>query len=324
MLAEFKSLDLVFVTENRGGVISVYSVGDMPLKSYTMQATVVETEALVDSDKIVGIPVGTPTDMTGYLKSDVITIKDTVYDQTSRTDININNSMHIASSQTWEGVYTIVENSGNLIIRSTDIDYGPYDKSAITLESENLTWNNKNIATTDITNALSERINGLTSSGITRQIVSSLSDITDPDESTIYMVGPKTNETGNNIYEEYMFINGTAELIGSTEVDLTGYIQSNGWQTSNDGVNMSFGPSGAPSLLTYGGAYGTSISTNNNIYIRPKSGAGTTCFHGRVTISDDNGVSEYLVATEKHVSEAVSEAVSQKSQVQIITWEADD
>lgn len=262
--------------------------------------------------------------LTGYLKSDVITIRDTIYDQTSRTEININNSMNITSAQEWEGSYTVINNKGNLLIKSTDIDYGPYDKSAITLESESLTWNNKNIATTDITNALSERINGLTSGGITRQIVSSLSDITDPDESTIYMVGPKTNETGNNVYEEYMFINGIAELIGSTAVDMSNYIQSNGWQTSYDGVNMSFGPSGAPSLLTYGGEYGTSINPKNKIYIRPQGGSGTTCFHGRVTISDDNGVSEYLVATEKHVSEAVSEAVSQKSQVQIITWEDDD
>jgi hypothetical protein len=61
MLAEFQNLSLVFVTENKNGSISVYSVGDMPLKSYTMQATIVETEFIVESDKVIGIPVGTPT-----------------------------------------------------------------------------------------------------------------------------------------------------------------------------------------------------------------------------------------------------------------------
>ena len=61
MLAEFKELDLVFVTENNGGVITVHSVGDVPLKSYTMQATIIETELKVNSEKVVGIPVGTPT-----------------------------------------------------------------------------------------------------------------------------------------------------------------------------------------------------------------------------------------------------------------------
>lgn len=61
MLAEFQKLNLVFVTENKNGVITVHSVGDTPLKSYTMQATIVETEYEAEADKIVGIPVGTPT-----------------------------------------------------------------------------------------------------------------------------------------------------------------------------------------------------------------------------------------------------------------------
>lgn len=61
MLAEFKNLDLVFVTENNNGVITVYSIGDMPLKDYSVQATIVETEVLVECDKIVGATVGTPT-----------------------------------------------------------------------------------------------------------------------------------------------------------------------------------------------------------------------------------------------------------------------
>lgn len=61
MLAEFQQLNLAFVTENKNGVITVYSVGDMPLKTYTIQATLVETECDLDYEKIVGIPVGKPT-----------------------------------------------------------------------------------------------------------------------------------------------------------------------------------------------------------------------------------------------------------------------
>lgn len=60
MLAEFKQLGLVFVTENNGGVITVYSVGDMPSTTYTMQATIVETECDGDGECIIGIPVGAP------------------------------------------------------------------------------------------------------------------------------------------------------------------------------------------------------------------------------------------------------------------------
>lgn len=58
MLAEFKQLGLVFVTENNGGTITVCSVGNMPLTTYTMQATIVETECDDEADKIVGASVG--------------------------------------------------------------------------------------------------------------------------------------------------------------------------------------------------------------------------------------------------------------------------
>ena len=33
--------------------------------------------------------------------------------------------------------------------------------------------------------------------------------------------------TGNNSYDEYIVVNGKAEKIGTTEVDLSGYIQKN-------------------------------------------------------------------------------------------------
>lgn len=63
-LADFKLLNLVFVTENKKNdpnTIIVHSVGDKPLNTYTMQASIVETDPKVEYDKIVGIPVGTPT-----------------------------------------------------------------------------------------------------------------------------------------------------------------------------------------------------------------------------------------------------------------------
>ena len=53
-----------------------------------------------------------------------------------------------------------------------------------------------------------------------RAIVQSL-PVSDIDEYTIYMV-PKTGSTGD-IYNEYMYLGNDWELIGSTEVDLTGY-----------------------------------------------------------------------------------------------------
>ena len=58
MLAEFKKLGIMFVTENKGGNIVVRSIGEIPTKDYTMQATIVETEIKIEEEKIVGIPVG--------------------------------------------------------------------------------------------------------------------------------------------------------------------------------------------------------------------------------------------------------------------------
>lgn len=57
MFAEFQNLKLKFITENYNGVVTVYSIGDMPTKSYTMQAAIVEVKLEVDSDKIFGVPV---------------------------------------------------------------------------------------------------------------------------------------------------------------------------------------------------------------------------------------------------------------------------
>lgn len=58
MLEEFQNLNLVFVTENNEGIITVYSVGDVPSKTYTMQGTVVETGVEDGIDRVVGVSVG--------------------------------------------------------------------------------------------------------------------------------------------------------------------------------------------------------------------------------------------------------------------------
>lgn len=60
-----------------------------------------------------------------------------------------------------------------------------------------------------------------------REIVKSLPDVGDADENTIYMVpqGGSIEDPGTSTshYNEYMLINGAFELIGSSQVDLSGY-----------------------------------------------------------------------------------------------------
>lgn len=41
-LAVFHHKDLAFVTENEGGVVTVYAIGDKPMNDYTIQVTITE------------------------------------------------------------------------------------------------------------------------------------------------------------------------------------------------------------------------------------------------------------------------------------------
>lgn len=72
MLAEFKQLGIIFTTENRNGVITVYSVGIKPLKTYTMQATLIETELIVESDCVLGVPVGASAMQSDWRQTDAM------------------------------------------------------------------------------------------------------------------------------------------------------------------------------------------------------------------------------------------------------------
>jgi hypothetical protein len=43
-LAVFYDKDLTFVTENEGGVVTVYAIGQKPTSDYTIQVTITEVE----------------------------------------------------------------------------------------------------------------------------------------------------------------------------------------------------------------------------------------------------------------------------------------
>ena len=62
------------------------------------------------------------------------------------------------------------------------------------------------------------------------------------EENVIYLIGPKGS--GNNIYEEWLYINNSWEKIGDTDtkVDLTGYLKEADIQTiSNQEINQAMG-----------------------------------------------------------------------------------
>ena len=111
MIAELKHLGVIFVTENHGGTIIVYSVGNMPQKAYTMQATIVETECS-DRDVIVGIPVGAPnTSSSGggavYEAGDNIKIVDGRISVITTDEVDDDNTRPITSAAVYKTIGNI-------------------------------------------------------------------------------------------------------------------------------------------------------------------------------------------------------------------------
>jgi hypothetical protein len=68
---------------------------------------------------------------------------------------------------------------------------------------------------------IDDKLEDLGGMGFTPEIAESL-PTENIDEKTIYMV-PSENGNGDNVYEEWMYINNKWEMIGSTSVDLTNY-----------------------------------------------------------------------------------------------------
>lgn len=71
-----------------------------------------------------------------------------------------------------------------------------------------------------VQSAINSALAGIT--GIDFQVVQSLPST--GASGTIYLVSH--GGTGNNVYDEYIYVNNAFEMIGTTAVDLSGYVQS--------------------------------------------------------------------------------------------------
>lgn len=93
--------------------------------------------------------------------------------------------------------------------------------SAVTATTQTAGNNSTKIATTAfVTTAITNAISGIT--GITFEIVTTLPST--GNAGTIYLVSH--GGTGTNIYDEYIYVNNAWEKIGTTDVDLSGYVQT--------------------------------------------------------------------------------------------------
>lgn len=89
----------------------------------------------------------------------------------------------------------------------------------------------------DVINDLSTDLTAASSKAVREYVKSALADITGfsgeiveslpetGEDNVIYLV-PKTSAKGNDVHNEYMWINGAFELIGTTAVDLSGYLKT--------------------------------------------------------------------------------------------------
>lgn len=109
----------------------------------------------------------------------------------------------------------VVPNWGAIKAGSTAAD--PFNSSANTSVADAFSYINTNFATKSyVENIVRAAQTGM----LKRQVVQALPQ-SDIDDYTIYMV-PKTGSTGD-VYNEFLYMDNTWELIGNTQVDLTGY-----------------------------------------------------------------------------------------------------
>ena len=93
----------------------------------------------------------------------------------------------------------------------------------------------------------------------------------DIDENAIYMV-PTDNANEQNIYEEFIYVNGAWESLGTAQVDLTDYVKNTDYATSSKGgvikVNSSRGTAVSSGLLQSATkSYSDYSSADNSMFI---------------------------------------------------------
>lgn len=72
--------------------------------------------------------------------------------------------------------------------------------------------------------AIQQTLNGLTTTGLTREIAASKEAVTNPAANVIYLIPEDGAESGT--YVEYLYVDGTWEAIGTTSTDLSEYAKT--------------------------------------------------------------------------------------------------
>ena len=113
---------------------------------------------------------------------------------------------------------------------------------------------------------------GIETGALKRSIVSTL-PTTEIDENTIYMVA--NSGSGNDVYDEYLYVNNKWEKIGSSAVDLTDYATKNYVDTAVGNIPAYTLPTASTSTLGGVKVDGSTITITDGVISATSSGGGS-------------------------------------------------
>lgn len=117
------------------------------------------------------------------------------------------------------GIATVKVNGSALTITNNTVDV------TVPTKTSDLTNDSQFVTSTDLTTAINNATH------LKKEIVTTLPAVTNAKENVIYMVLAENATSTDNIYNEYMLINGAFEKIGDTNLDLSGYVKASQMQT---------------------------------------------------------------------------------------------
>lgn len=119
---------------------------------------------------------------------------------------------------------------GNTTVHITDTERDTWNNKQNALSAEDLARisavDNKANASELLNYYTKTETNNLLTNKIRKEIVNTLPAVADAEENVIYLVPNSSSTETNNVKDEYMLINGKFELMGTTQVDLSGYYTS--------------------------------------------------------------------------------------------------
>ena len=161
---------------------------------------------------------------------------------------------------------------------------GSYENIAIGAKAENIIMSSGNNLTTELNlnyytqTEIDGFLNALTTLDI--QVITAFPE--NPSKTTIYLKGIGTEE-GNNDYEEWLYTDSGWELIGTTAVDLSGYLPTTGGVITGD-IEME-------ALLKGGSYHNNQIDLTHEVSLQSENAEINGGY--KVTVNSLEGVTVY-------------------------------